>query len=94
MSDLEEVLDALEISADDVETDDPKYQIRIRGATRGANKEVSAAQVQFWPEYVENFKESVEENTLGGTKSSVNVKRVDLLTNEYHPEFIKRLDQS
>jgi len=69
-----------------------KYQIRIRGAVRGANKEVSAAQVQFWPEYVEDFRESVARETRA-TKSSVDVKRVDLLTNEYHPDHIKRLDK-
>lgn len=71
--------------------DEPKYVLRIHGTVRGAEKEVSTAQVQFWPEYVEDFKESVERETSGATTSSVDVKRVDLFTNEYHSDFIKRL---
>lgn len=61
--------------------DEPKYKIRFTGPEVSGDKEnVSTAQVQFWPEYLEDFNREVV--------------RVDLLTNEYHPQHVARLDKS
>lgn len=60
--------------------DEPKYKIRFTGPEVSGDKEnVSTAQVQFWPEYLEDFGREVV--------------RVDLLTNEYHPQHVARLDE-
>jgi len=61
--------------------EEPKYKIRFTGPEVSGDKEnVSTAQVQFWLEYLEDFdKEAI---------------RVDLLTNEYHPQHVVRLDES
>lgn len=71
--------------------DEPKYVLRIRTTERDTEVEVSTAQVQFWPEYVERFIRSIED-VVGRHRSRVDVSRVDLMTNEYHSEHVRRLD--
>ena len=60
--------------------EEPKYVLSFRSPNICSEKEVSTAQVQFWPEYVERMEREVV--------------RVDLLTNEYHPRHVARLDKN
>ncbi len=72
-------------------SDEPKYKIRMRTANRGTEKEVSTAQVQFWPDFVENFQQTILEKVDLGTSAAPEVIRVDLMTNSYYPDWIKQL---
>ena len=68
--------------------EEPKYKLHFRSKTLAAEKEISTAQVQFWKDHAESFVDSLEENGLPR-----NLQRVDLLTNEYHPQHVQRLDE-
>lgn len=68
--------------------EEPKYTLRFRTNEISSEKDVSTAQVQFWPQYAEEFMNSVREN-LGREPT---LRRVDLMTNEYHSEHVRRLD--
>lgn len=53
-------------------------------------REISTAQVQFWPEIVRSAIEDLEERASHSLPTSV--IRVDLVTNDYHSEHVRRLD--
>lgn len=69
-------------------SEEPKYVLRLRTGEISSEKEISTAQVQFWPELAEEFMSSIREN-LGREPT---LHRVDLMTNEYHSEHVRRLD--
>lgn len=73
--------------------EEPKFKIYMDAGRKGdcAKKEVSTAQVQFWPDYVEAYERSIDEHTQGFVQDEV--IRVDLMTNEYYPDFVMRLDR-
>ncbi len=80
------------LSGETPDLDEPKYKLQFSSRHLSGEKEVSTAQVQFWQDYAEDFVESFSENTSRSQSLPVNLLRVDLLTNEYHPQHVQRLD--
>jgi len=80
-----------QIKDDLSDSEEPKYKIRLRTANHGTEKEVSTAQVQFWPDLVENFQQTILDKADIGTSAPPEVIRVDLMTNSYYPDWIKQL---
>lgn len=67
--------------------EEPKYVLSFRSPNIRSEKEVSTAQVQFWPEYAEEFVESLKENGPAPAR----ITRIDVFTNEYHSEHVRRV---
>jgi hypothetical protein len=71
--------------------EEPRYTLRIRTNERDVEINVSTAQVQFWPDYVDRFFDSIED-VVERQRSRIVLARVDLFTNEYHSDHVRRLD--